>query len=265
MERNRSLEENAVTYEKKEKVGIITFNRPHRLNAINDALLKGFIHQLRTAQKDPEVLSVIVTGAGRAFCAGEDLKETSSGKSFEQWTIEVDALQEVQRVILGLGKPLIAAINGYAVGGGLEFALSSDIRIAAEDAMFGFPETSVGLTVTTAGTKLITQIVGLGKAKELILTGRFVDAREALEIGLVNQVVAAEALLDQAMEMCRSINQRSPLAIKLSRIAIDQGLNASFEQILELEASHLLTCMNSNEQQALVEKKLKTMQAGKVE
>jgi len=259
------LEENAVTYEKKEKVGIITFNRPHRLNAINDALLKGFIHQLRTAQKDPEVLSVIVTGAGRAFCAGEDLKETSSGKSFEQWTIEVDALQEVQRVILGLGKPLIAAINGYAVGGGLEFALSSDIRIAAEDAMFGFPETSVGLTVTTAGTKLITQIVGLGKAKELILTGRFVDAREALEIGLVNQVVAAEALLDQAMEMCRSINQRSPLAVKLSRIAIDQGLHASFEQILELEASHLLTCINSNEQQTLVENKLKNMQAGKVE
>ncbi|MCB2148388.1 MAG: enoyl-CoA hydratase/isomerase family protein [Deltaproteobacteria bacterium] len=259
------MEENAVTYEKKEKVGIITFNRPHRLNAINDALLKGFIHQLQNAQKDPEVQSVILTGAGRAFCAGEDLKETSSGKSFRQWTMEVDALQDVQRVILGLGKPLIAAVNGYAVGGGLEFALSCDIRIAAEDATFGFPETSVGLTVTTAGTKLITQIVGLGKAKELILTGRFVDAREALAIGLVNRVVAAEALLDQAMEMCRTINQRSPLAVKLSRIAIDQGLHASFEQILELEASHLLTCINSNEQQALVEKKLKTMQAGKVE
>jgi enoyl-CoA hydratase len=259
------LEENAVTYKKRENVGIITFNRPHRLNAINEALLKGFIHHLQNAQKDPDVQSVIVTGAGRAFCAGEDLKETSSGKTFKQWTIEVDALQDVQRVVLGLGKPLIAAINGYAVGGGLEFALSCDIRIAAEDATLGFPETGVGLTVTTAGTKLITQIVGLGKAKELILTGRFVDAREALDIGLVNQVVATEALLDQAMEMCRSINQRSPLAIKLSRIAIDQGLNASFEQILELEASHLLTCINSNEQQALVEKKLKTMQAGKIE
>lgn len=259
------MEENAVTYEKKEKVGVITFNRPHRLNAINDALLKGFIHQLHTARKDPEVQSVVVTGAGRAFCAGEDLKETSAGKSFKQWTIEVDALQEVQRVILKLGKPLIAAINGYAVGGGLEFALSCDMRIAAEDAMFGFPETGVGLTVTTAGTKLITQIVGLGKAKELILTGRFVDAREALDIGLVNQVVTAEALLDQAMEMCRSINQRSPLAVKLSRIAIDQGLHASFEQILELEASHLLTCISSNEQQALVEEKLKNMQAGKAE
>ena len=257
------MEENAVIYQKRENVGIITFNRPHRLNAINEALLSGFIHQVQRAQKDPDVRSVILTGAGRAFCAGEDLKETSSGKSFEQWTIEVDALQDVQRVILGLGKPLIAAVNGYAVGGGLEFALSCDIRIAAEDATFGFPETGVGLTVTTAGTKLITQIVGLGKAKELILTGKFVDAHEALDIGLVNKVVDAKTLLDQAMETCRSINSRSPLALKLSRIAIDQGLHASFEQILELEASHLLTCINSNEQQALVEKKLKTMQAGK--
>ncbi len=259
------MEENAVIYEKRENMGIITFNRPHCLNAINDALLQGFIHKLQNAQNDPDVKSVILTGAGRAFCAGEDLKETSSGKTFENWTIEVDALQDVQRVILGLGKPLIAAINGYAVGGGLEFALSCDIRIAAEEATFGFPETGVGLTVTTAGTKLITQIVGLGKAKELILTGRFVDANEALDIGLVNKVVNAEALLDEAMEMCRSINKRSPFAVKLSRIAIDQGLHSSFEQILELEASHLLTCINSNELQNLVEKKLKNMKAGKTE
>jgi len=253
------LEEDAVLYKKKENVGIITFNRPHRLNAINEGLLKSFIRQLQIAQKDSDVQSVILTGAGRAFCAGEDLKETSSGKSFERWTIEVDALQDVQRVILGLGKPLIAAVNGYALGGGLEFALSSDIRIAAEDATFGFPETGVGLTVTTAGTKLITQIVGLGKAKELILTGRFVAAQEALEIGLVNKVVASEALLDQAMEMCRSINNRSPLALKLSRIAIDQGLHSSFEQTLEMEAGHLLTCAGAQNQQKFVERKLEKM------
>ncbi|MGD8541104.1 MAG: enoyl-CoA hydratase/isomerase family protein, partial [Desulfobacteraceae bacterium] len=239
----------------------IRFNRPHRLNAINESLLKGFIDHLHLARRDPDVRSVILTGAGRAFCAGEDLKETSSGKSFTQWTLEVDALQEVQRVILGLGKPLIAAVNGYALGGGLEFALSCDIRIAAQDAQFGFPETGVGLTVTTAGTKLITQIVGLGKAKELIFTGRFIDAREALGIGLVNQVVDNDSLMEKAIAMCRSINERSPLALKLSRIAIDQGISASFEQILELEASHLLTCINSNDQQALVDRKLKKMKA----
>jgi len=255
------LEETAVLFQKEGNIGIIRFNRPHRLNAINQSLLKGFIDQLHVAQQDPEVRSVILTGAGRAFCAGEDLKETSAGKSFTQWTMEVDALQDVQRVILGLGKPLIAAVNGYALGGGLEFALSCDIRIAARDAQFGFPETGVGLTVTTAGTKLITQIVGLGKAKELILTGRFIDAQEALEIGLVNQVVDNDSLMDQAVAMRRSINERSPLALKLSRIAIDQGISASFEQILELEASHLLTCINSNDQQALVDRKLKKMKA----
>jgi len=260
-----SLEENVVLYEIRENVAIITFNRPHRLNAINEALIKGFLRQLQTAQKDSTVQSIILTGDGRAFCAGEDLKETSAGKSFEQWTIEVDGLQDVQRVILGLGKPMIAAVNGYALGGGLEFALSCDIRIAAEDAVFGFPETGVGLTVTTAGTKLITQVVGLGKAKELILTGRFVDAHEALDIGLVNKVVASEALLEQSMAMCRLINKRSPLALKLSRIAIDQGMHTSFEQILKLEASHLLTCISSDEQQAWVENKLKTMKAGKTE
>jgi enoyl-CoA hydratase len=257
------LEANAVIYQKIETIGIIQFNRPHRLNAINEPLLKGLIHQLQVAQNDLDVRSVILTGAGRAFCAGEDLKETSSGKTFDQWAIEVDALQDVQRVILGLGKPLIAAVNGYAVGGGLEFALSCDIRIASEDAQFGFPETGVGLTVTTAGTKLITQIVGLGKAKELILTGRILDAQEALQIGLVNKVVDNPSLMDQAIAMCRSINERSPLALKLSRIAIDQGMSASFEQILELEASHLLTCINSNQQQALVDSKLKNMKAGK--
>lgn len=257
------MEDQTVLYETIENVGIITFNRPHCLNAINEALLGGLIHQLQRAQKDTDVRSVILTGAGRTFCAGEDLKETSSGKSFEKWTVEVDALQNVQRVILGLGKPLIAAIKGYAVGGGLEFALSCDIRVASEDAFFGFPETGVGLTVTTAGTKLITQIVGLGKAKELIFTGRLVDAREALAIGLVNKVVDSDALLEQSLDICRSINSRSPLALKLSRIAIDQGLHASFEQILELEASHLLTCINSNEQQTLVDKKLKNMKAKK--
>lgn len=257
------MEENAVVYQKKEKAGIIQFNRPHRLNAINDSLLKGFIEQLNVARQDPDVRSVILTGAGRAFCAGEDLKETSSGKSFEKWTMEIDALQDVQRVILRLGKPLIAAVNGYALGAGLEFALSCDIRIAAKDALFGFPETSVGLTVTTAGTKLITQIVGLGKAKELILTGRLVDGREALAIGLVNQVVDGDSLLDHAMTMCEAINERSALATKLSRIAIDRGMSAGFEQILELEASHFLTCINAKEQQAFVDGKLRKMKAGK--
>ena len=248
-----------VLYSRDGNVGIITLNRPERLNAINGGLLRDFIEQLETAREDKEVISVILTGAGRAFCAGEDLKESSAGKSFETWIEETDGLQEVQRMIMRLGKPLIAAVKGYALGGGCEFAMSCDIRIATEDAKFGFPETEVGLTVTTAGTKLLTQIVGLGKAKELVFTGEFVDAHEALRIGLANKVVPAERLIDEALGMANKIGEKSPLALKLSRIAIEQGLHSSFEQILEIEANHLLICISAQNQKEFVEKKLQKM------
>ncbi|MFH1931959.1 MAG: enoyl-CoA hydratase/isomerase family protein [Pseudomonadota bacterium] len=248
-----------VLYSRDGNVGIITLNRPERLNAINGGLLRDFIEQLKTAREDKEAISVILTGAGRAFCAGEDLKESSAGKSFETWIEETDGLQEVQRMIMRLGKPLIAAVQGYALGGGCEFAMSCDIRIATEDAKFGFPETEVGLTVTTAGTKLLTQIVGLGKAKELVFTGEFVDAHEALRIGLANKVVPAERLIDEALGMANKIGEKSPLALKLSRIAIEQGLHSSFEQILEIEANHLLICISAKNQKEFVEKKLQKM------
>ncbi len=250
---------NTVLYEKNKNVGIITLNRPERLNAINKDLLKGLIEKLEMVRQDRDIAAVILTGAGRAFCAGEDLKETSAGKSFEDWIEETEGLQEVQRVILALGKPLIAAVPGYALGGGCEFAMSCDIRIAAEEAKFGFPETDVGLTITTAGTKLLAQIVGLGKAKELVFTGDFIDAHEAMVIGLANKVVAAEHLLDESMAMARRIGEKSPLALRLSRIAIDQGLHSSFEQTLEMEAGHLLTCAGAQNQQKFVERKLDKM------
>jgi len=253
------MNKEAVLYSRNQNVGIITLNRPKRLNAINGDLLRGLIEQLEMARQDKDVLAVILTGAGGAFCAGEDLKETSAGKSVEDWIEETERLQEVQRVIMALGKPLIAAVPGYALGGGCEFAMSCDIRIAAEEAKFGFPETEVGLTITTAGTKLLAQIVGLGKAKELVFTGDLIDAPEALRIGLANKVVLAENLLDEALAMARRIAEKSPLALKLSRIAIDQGLHSSFEQTLELEASHLLTCVGAQNQKKFVERKLEKM------
>ena len=249
----------AVLYEKKQNVGIITLNRPERLNAINQDLLHGLIKTLETAGRDKEIVSVILTGSGRAFCAGEDLKETSAGKSIDEWMVETDGLQDVQRVILALGKPLIAAVRGYALGGGCEFALSCDIRIVAEDARFGFPETEVGLTITTAGTKLLTQIVGLGKAKEMVFTGDMMDAGEAVRIGLANRVVSAESLMDTALALAQRIGEKSPLALKLSRIAIDQGLHSSFEQTLALEASHLLICAGAQNQEKFLDRKLKKM------
>jgi enoyl-CoA hydratase len=249
----------AVLYTRIENVGIITLNRPDRLNAINLGLLEELIAQLDDARRDADVACVIMTGAGRAFCAGEDLKDTSAGKSFEVWEREVDALQEVQRAVMRLGKPLIAAVRGAAVGGGCEFAMSCDIRIAAKDAFFGFPETDVGMTVTTAGTKLLTHLVGLGKAKELVFTAEFIDADEAARIGLVNRVVPVDRLMDETMEMARKIGRQSPLALRLSRTAIEQGLNASFEQTLELEATHLLLCVGEGSYRGYVDRKIKEM------
>ena len=253
------MEKEAVLFRRDGNVGIITLNRPERLNAMNPELLSGFIKYLHIAREDKEVATVILTGAGRAFCAGEDLKESSKEKSFETWIKEGEMHQEVQRVILRLDKPLIAAIKGYAVGGGCEFAMSCDIRIAAEDAKFGFPETGVGFTVTQAGTKLLSQLVGLGKAKELVFTGEFIDADEALRIGLVNRVVPGENLLDEALAMAGKIGEKSALSLKLSRIAIDQGLHSSFEQILEIEANHMLICIGAQNQEKFISKKLEEM------
>jgi enoyl-CoA hydratase len=251
------MENNTVLYHCSKNVGIITLNRPHRLNAINIDLLKEFMEQLVRARIDNKARVIILTGKGKAFCAGEDLKDTASGKTFEQWTDEAQRLQDIQRMTMKLGKPIIAAVPGFALGGGCEFAMGCDIRIAAETAVFGFPETTVGMTVTSAGTKILPHLVGLGKAKELILTGDFIDAAEALKIGLVNKVVPLENLMDESMIMAEKIATRSPLATSLSRTAIDQGMEASFDQIMELEKNHLLICAQSGTE--FVEKRLKEM------
>ncbi|MEW5910880.1 MAG: enoyl-CoA hydratase/isomerase family protein [Thermodesulfobacteriota bacterium] len=251
--------EKTVLYRREKNIGMIILNRPHRLNAINDTLLKDLIEQLKNAGDDEKAGSIILTGAGKSFCAGEDLKETSAGKTMEEWLSEINGLQETQSLIMKLGKPIIAAVNGYAVGGGLEFALSCDIRIAADDAKFGFPETGVGLTVTNSGTKLIAQIVGLGKAKELVLTGDIIGSKEALKIGLVNKVVPRKELMNEALRMCKKLAEKSPLSLRLTRIAIDQGLHSSFEQIMEIEAGHMMLCVASGSQKEFVAKKLRKM------
>ena len=237
------MAEPAVLYGLRENIAVLTLNRPHRLNAINMDMLTELIDHLDTASRDPAVACAILTGTGRAFCSGEDLKETAAGKSLEVWEREVDGLQEVQRAVMRLGKPLIAAVRGYAVGGGCEFAMSCDIRIASEDARFGFPETAVGMTVTTAGTKLLSHLVGLGKAKELVFTGEFIDAEEAARIGLVNRVVAGDRLMDEALAMAGKIAQRSQMALRLSRMAIEEGLHSTFEQALAREAGQIMECI----------------------
>jgi len=246
-----------VLYHLQKDVGIITLNRPHRLNAINLDLLTGFMEQLERARLDTKARVIILTGEGKAFCAGEDLKDTASGKTIEQWMDEAQRLQDVQRMTMKIGKPIIAAINGYALGGGCEFAMGCDIRVGSKTAVLGFPETTVGMTVTNAGTKILPHLVGLGKAKELVLTGDFIDASEAERIGLINSVVPPENLMTESMAMAKKIASRSPLATSLSRTALDMGMEASFDQIMELEKNHLLICAQNGTE--FVEKRLKEM------
>ncbi len=248
-----------VIYTREGAVAKIELNRPERLNAINLALLKGLLGSLAKAREDVGVRCVILAGAGRAFCAGDDVKEIAAGKSRDHWLEEVDLLQDVYRESRALGKPLIAAVQGYAVGGGCEFAMSCDIRIAAQDAVFGLPETGLGFTVTTAGTKLLPHLVGLGKAKELIMTGDFIDAAEALRIGLVNRVVSLESLMSEAVTMGRKLGDRPSLAIRLSRAAVEDALSSTFEKVLETERDNFLKCVEDGEFEARVERRLAEM------
>ncbi len=225
-----------VIYRKVESIGVITFNRPNVLNAANNQLTREFLHALRQAEDDSEAKVVVLRGEGRAFCAGHDIKEDTAGENLEQSVALIEELQETTRVIMRMGKPVIAAVQGYAVGAGCEWTMNCDLRIAAEGTKFGFPEVSIGTTVTNAGTKLLTLLVGLGRAKELILTSRMIEAREAKEWGLVNEVVPLEALEKTAMDLARRIAKNPVMSTRLAKAALNQAVNESFEQTLEREA-----------------------------
>jgi 2-(1,2-epoxy-1,2-dihydrophenyl)acetyl-CoA isomerase len=225
-----------VIYRKAESIAVITFNRPEVLNAANNQMTSEFLHALRQAEDDSEVKAVVLRGEGRAFCAGHDIKENTDGETLEESVALIEELQETTRVIMRMGKPVIAAVQGYAVGAGCEWTMNCDLRIAADGAKFGFPEASIGTTVTNAGTKLLTLLVGLGRAKELILTSRMIDAKEAKDWGLVNEVVPLEALEKTTMDLARKIAKNPVMSTRLAKAALNQAVHESFEQTLEREA-----------------------------
>ena len=247
---------NTVIYEKKDKVGIIKLNRPEVLNAINDPLITDLLSALRLARED-ETRVIILKGEGRAFSAGADVKEGSQPRSIEDYFNHAEHMQELSRLIVNLGKPVIAAVQGYALGGGCELALGCDIRIAAEGAKFGFPETTVGATITNLGTQNLPRLIGMGRAKELAYTGRRVDAKEAEEWGLVNRVVPASELDKVAMEMAEEIASRDPLGIKLTRLSLDTGAEVGFETVLRLETLAASTSFASGQRQTGMKDALK--------
>ena len=234
-------------YEKKDQVGIITFNRPQVLNALNIGVLKDLDHCLSWISLQEDVKVIILTGHGKAFVAGADIGQMSAlnsdqAKEFSQLG------SRVFRKLEEISKPVIAAVNGFALGGGCELALSCDFRIASEKAKFGQPEVSLGIIPGFAGTQRLSRLIGISNAKEMIYTGKMLDAREALSLNLVNDVVAKELLMDRAIELAQAICKNSQSAVAYAKACINQGYEMSFDDASTLESLYFGLCFSTEDQ-----------------
>jgi len=242
------MEFETVIYEKKEQVAVVTLNRPKVLNAMNKQLWLDLREAFLAARADDEVRVVILTGQGRAFSTGADLKD-SRDRTLGQYRDYLNHLQEMSRLILRFEKPTIAAVNGYALGSGYELALACDLRVAAEGARFGSPEAKVSSSVTGGAMRLLPLLVGPGKAKELLFTSETIDGREALRIGLVNQVVADDRLMPAALEMARKIVPNSAFSIRLIKKGVDMAPEVSLEALMDFEIETCLATVSAPERQ----------------
>lgn len=234
--------------EKEGYIGIITVNRPEALNSLNSGVLEEIKLAADYMEKDDEVRVAIITGAGeKAFVAGADIKEMQplnavEGRNFGKLG------QEVFRYLETMEKPVIAAVNGFALGGGCELAMAADIRIASEKAKFGQPEVTLGITPGFGGTQRLPRLVGEGRAMEIILTGRMINAEEALRIGLVNAVYPADKLMEEAKKMAEMIARNAPLAVRLAKAAINKGLQADMDTAMSIEADLFGLCFATDDQ-----------------
>jgi enoyl-CoA hydratase len=231
-----------VRYEKKGSIAYVTVNRPKVLNALNTPTWTDLQTAFADAKADASVLGVILTGAGdKAFIAGADISELADVDAYgaeESSRFGQSVLDHIEN----LGKPVIAAINGFALGGGCETAMACTMRIAAEHAKFGQPEVKLGLLPGGGGTQRLPRLVGKGRALQLILTGETISAQEAYRIGLVNEVVPAADLIGRAEAILKQIMANAPIAVKFSLEAANKGLETSQSQGLALEASYFGIC-----------------------
>jgi 2-(1,2-epoxy-1,2-dihydrophenyl)acetyl-CoA isomerase len=224
----------AVDYELKESVAWIHLNRPHRLNAVVPELTAGLVAALTRAGQEGARVAVLA-GRGRAFCSGHDLKEPLPPETVLATRRRVAGIQDVTRAIRGFPGPVVAAVHGYALGAGCEFALGCDLVVAAEDAQFGFPEVSVGLSVTGGISRLLPLLVGPVRAKELLLLGERFGAARALEFGLVNRVAPAGQHEQAAAEVAARLRDQPALALALAKQALDRGAECALEEAMAAE------------------------------
>ena len=229
--------------EQEKEITTIILNRPQVRNVLDTGILTGLENYLTDLENDVNTKVIILTGTGN-FCAGANIKEL-----MEKHPVEAETFSRLGHKVFNhienIGKPVIAAVNGYALGGGCELALACDIRIASENVKFGQPEVDLGLIPGFGGTQRLARLVGIGRAKELIFTGRIIDAKEAQDIGLVNKVVREEELLDRSKEMALVLAQKSPLILKITKNLINR--NHDIKKALEMEIMDFSECFASED------------------
>ena len=233
--------------QKKGRICILTINNPQQLNCLNVSILKELDDFFTKISIDETTDVVIVTGAGKAFVAGADVKEMCNLTVFEAETFSKFGVQ-VFRKIETLEKVVIAGINGYALGGGNELALACDLRIASVDAKFGQPEVCLGIIPGFSGTQRLSRIVGIGNAKELVFTGKTISAEEAYRIGLVNKLVPPNELLNTCMEIAEQITKNSSMAVKYAKQSINTGIDTNIDSGIFMESVFFSLCFSSEEQ-----------------
>jgi enoyl-CoA hydratase len=235
-----------LTLKKEDRMATITMNRPEALNALNSETF----HELNAAfdemEKDDKIEVIIVTGEGKAFVAGADIVEMQNMNGQESRTFSMLGQQVFRRMEL-MEKVLIGAINGFSLGGGCEFAMACDIRIASEKAKFGQPEVNLGVTPGFAGTQRLPRLVGMAKAKELLFTGDIIKADEAYRIGLVNKVVPSESLMDEARKLAGTILTKGPVSIKMVKACVNRGMQTDIDTAAAFEADAFGLCFASGE------------------
>jgi len=239
---------NTLLYEKEDGIGIVTINRPASLNALNGEVYAELYELFQEIENDSEVRVVILTGSGeKAFVAGADVPEMQP-----QNTVEISSFIEKDRKasdrIYTLSKPVIAAINGYALGGGCELAMCCDLRIASENARFGQPEINLGIIPGAGGTQRLTRLIGMTRAKELLYTGDMIDANTALMMGLVNKVVPPDSLMTEVKELARKLLTKSSRILAIIKAATTSGANMSLPDGLDLEAQCFALCFATEDQ-----------------
>jgi enoyl-CoA hydratase/carnithine racemase len=241
------MNDNMLLVEETNGVAILTLNRPKVMNSFNFALLRALKEQIENMRYRMEIRVIIITGAGdKAFCSGADLKERVTMDPLQVKEF-IYTIRNLFTSIEFLNKPVITAINGIALGGGTELALASDIRIAAKNASMGLTETRLAIIPGAGGTQRLPRLVGKGKAKELIFTGRRVDAEEALEMGLVNQICENNGLLDECRKIAAMICETGPVAIEQAKYAINYGVETDIQTGLAIESNAYWVCIPTDD------------------